>query len=637
MFVLLAPHLGLGQLADDERSVEHRVVAVKVYRTAAQLTHTARVDLPQGIHRLVFRGLSPSLIPASLKASGVGGGVLQSVSHRTSYLNPVRESPRYRLAADSLKLVQAQVDRLNDGIATEDDLLALLRDNRALASQQTGLSLEALEAALKLHADRSAEVRERRRTLVLAREAANTTLARLAQELKDATGQTDQPTQEVVITLRTDKPATVTLALEYLASGGGWEPRYHLRAAAAQKTLELELNGGITNATGVRWEDVTLTLTTADPHQGGFFPELKPRYISSQSSYNPKHRSNSSYVSSDPLRLVSETLGINTVEGRVLDGEGEPLVGATIIVRGADGRTMVGTYSDSGGRFKVSFSPEGSPFLMVSYVGYKALNYKLTPGMHRGDLVLEEDYAGLDEVVVYGYGVSSGYSGRTVYETQPEPTLPSEAYVDLSERALTTEYTIELPYTLPSDGQPRDVALRTWQLPVGYRHRAAPVADDNAFLEAEFTGWREQDLLPAPANVYYEGAYLTETFFNPNQTSDTLRIGLGRDTRVRLQRVPVRELSTRQSVGANQRHTRAYRITVSNNQPRTVALRLEDLVPVSTDSRIKVEVTEAGGGQFNPETGVLTWQLTLGPSETKVITFGYEIRYPKNLRVHGLD
>jgi hypothetical protein len=37
------------------------------------------------------------------------------------------------------------------------------------------------------------------------------------------------------------------------------------------------------------------------------------------------------------------------------------------------------------------------------------------------------------------------------------------------------------------------------------------------------------------------------------------------------------------------------------------------------------------------ETGKLTWKLKLNPSEQKVFSFGYELKYPKNKMISGLE
>lgn len=86
-----------------------------------------------------------------------------------------------------------------------------------------------------------------------------------------------------------------------------------------------------------------------------------------------------------------------TITGTVVDAEnGEPIIGANIIVKG----TTNGTITDFDGNFVLSVA-EGA-LLEISYMGYKTQEVKAANGMH---VQLGEDSELLEEVVVVGYGV----------------------------------------------------------------------------------------------------------------------------------------------------------------------------------------------------------------------------------------
>jgi len=67
-----------------------------------------------------------------------------------------------------------------------------------------------------------------------------------------------------------------------------------------------------------------------------------------------------------------------------------------------------------------------------------------------------------------------------------------------------------------------------------------------------------------------------------------------------------------------------------------VKITVEDQVPVSQNSQIEVTVSDTGGARYNKETGKLTWNMILQPSETKKVVFKYEVKYPKDRQVSGL-
>ncbi|WP_339925599.1 TonB-dependent receptor [uncultured Cyclobacterium sp.] len=85
------------------------------------------------------------------------------------------------------------------------------------------------------------------------------------------------------------------------------------------------------------------------------------------------------------------------IQGKVTDSSGEGVPGATILVKG----TTKGTATDSNGDFKIE-AQQGDE-LIVSFVGYK-IKTVIVGNQTLINIVLEEDLASLEEVIVVGYG-----------------------------------------------------------------------------------------------------------------------------------------------------------------------------------------------------------------------------------------
>ena len=88
-----------------------------------------------------------------------------------------------------------------------------------------------------------------------------------------------------------------------------------------------------------------------------------------------------------------------TVRGTVTDSDGEPVIGATIVVK--DNPTQ-GTVTDVDGNFILSNLPENA-VLQITYVGMKPQEVS-TAGRNRINIIMESDIELLDELVVVGYG-----------------------------------------------------------------------------------------------------------------------------------------------------------------------------------------------------------------------------------------
>lgn len=88
-----------------------------------------------------------------------------------------------------------------------------------------------------------------------------------------------------------------------------------------------------------------------------------------------------------------------TVTGTVVDANGEPVIGATVVVQGDASK---GTVTDIDGNYTLTDVPDGAT-LVVSYVGMQSQNIPLA-GRTSVNITMAEDTALLDEVVVVGYG-----------------------------------------------------------------------------------------------------------------------------------------------------------------------------------------------------------------------------------------
>ena len=87
------------------------------------------------------------------------------------------------------------------------------------------------------------------------------------------------------------------------------------------------------------------------------------------------------------------------VSGQVVDQEGEPLIGATVKVKGA----TTGSITDFDGNFTIDAPANGT--LVVSYVGYKDREIAVRGRAILNKIEMESDAMMLDQVVVVGYGV----------------------------------------------------------------------------------------------------------------------------------------------------------------------------------------------------------------------------------------
>jgi uncharacterized protein (TIGR02231 family) len=217
------------------------------------------------------------------------------------------------------------------------------------------------------------------------------------------------------------------------------------------------------------------------------------------------------------------------------------------------------------------------------------------------------------------------------------PAETTANFVSTIQTSLNTEFDISLPYTIASSSKPVLVDIRNHELKADYVYSCAPKLDRDAFLMARATGWEEFSLLPGEANVFFEGTFVGKTYIDPNSIKDTLSISLGRDKRIVVKREKLKDFSTRKLIGTNQRDSYAYEISIRNTKNEPIKITLEDQVPVSQNNQIEVTVADVGGAKYNQATGKLVWDIQLQPNETRKVVYKFEVKYPKDANIAGLD
>lgn len=204
------------------------------------------------------------------------------------------------------------------------------------------------------------------------------------------------------------------------------------------------------------------------------------------------------------------------------------------------------------------------------------------------------------------------------------------------ENQLNVSFDIDIPYDILSNGKVHSVALKEIQLPATYKYYAVPKVDKEAFLLAEIKDYSKYNLLPGEANIIFEGLYVGKTNINPNQTSDTLNLSMGRDKKINIRRDKVVDKSGTKFLSSYKEQTFTYDITVRNNKKEEIFLLLKDQYPLSTDKDITIELLEDGKAKVNRETGILTWELKLNANETRKIRISYLVKYPKDKVIGNL-
>ncbi len=155
------------------------------------------------------------------------------------------------------------------------------------------------------------------------------------------------------------------------------------------------------------------------------------------------------------LMLVANAFaqgGIN-ITGTVVDDNGEPVIGASVVLKGKAG---VGTVTDFDGVFKMAV-PSQNSVIVISYVGMNTKEIKV--GNRKNiKVVLTEDAAQLEQVVVVGYGQQKKASIVGAITQTDEKVLQKHEGISSLGQALTGNLPGLITYSstgMPGEEEPK--------------------------------------------------------------------------------------------------------------------------------------------------------------------------------------
>ena len=642
--------------AIDTLEASSKIKDVTVFFSGAQITRISSLKAPKGKHILVVNELPNTLSEQSIQVKGTEECKILSVKHELVYPSTKKSTKEKSIEEEieALELEMKSISNQFDVFTLEEQLLS---DNRKLNKNNEGSAITDLKEAADFYRARLNEIRKGKLNLSVEMKKTKDAIQDLYAELNTRSVKKRTTYSKIIITLDCLAAISDDLSISYYVSSAGWTPNYDFRVDEITKPLNIVYNADVYQSSGESWDKVNLKLSTNNPSLSGEQPELVSWILGRPNPYKKE--------------VVQK--GVGALKGRVLDHEnGEPVPFAKIIVL-KNNEIVGGANSDLDGKYQIKPLQAGTYVVEVKNIGYtsnRASGVKInTDKLTFFDFELRSSVEMLEEVSVIAYKTplidkDGGASGATVTR-QDIRRMPARSaqqvassvrgsrnksdyyYIDgvkvkgdpveatnyisnsLKTSVTNLEYTIDIPYTIPSDGEDYSIKMKDVSIPVKYIYHAVPKLDEDAFLTAELTNWTALNLLPGKSNIYYQGTYIGISSIDTEKASDTLSISLGRDRNIVVKREGNKELFDKRVVGNYIKETVGWNITVRNNKYAKINIVIEDQFPISERKSIEVNRIDYSGAKLNDKTGKLLWNLELNANEKKELKFNYMVKYPK--------
>ena len=570
---------------NNEKEISTDVSGVTVFLEGAQVVRHKNVTVNSGISILKFTNLSPFIDAKSVQVKAEGNITVLSVNHQQNFLNELKKSTELQNMENKITDINRQLEMENTYLSIIREQIAFLQDNRDIGGKSEQVNISNLQQASEFYGKKLTELKlneiERVRTIEkLVKEK-----TRIENQINTISSKKEYPNGEILVKIDAKQNTSFPIELSYLVGNAGWFPSYDIRAKNINEPINLVYKANVKQDTKVDWKNVKLKFSSANPNTSGMAPKLKTYYID--------------YNTLPPVYNLSN----NIVSGKVVDRDGTPIPGVNVMVKG----TTIGTVTDFDGYYSITIPNEESR-LSFTFVGFET--QEIPANSHTINVVLHEDVNSLDEVVVVGYGannenVSRALAGKVAgvsigsrkkNESIPVPNVQKE-------NQTTVDFEIEIPYTVNSDNKNYVVEMTNYELPAQYQYYAVPKIQKDAFLIAHINNWEQYNLLEGEANIFFEGTYIGKSLMDVRYITDTLKVSLGIDKKVSVNRQKIKDFTEKQFIGNKKIEIREWEISVKNNKTESINMIVLDQVPVATSEDISISTENLSNGNLNKENG----------------------------------
>ncbi len=581
-----------------------KIKEATVFFQGAVLTHTASSILDRGENEIYIEGLSPNIDKNSLKITTTNGVIVSASEFSVDFLSESQAANQItKKLNDSISIYEKKLEQIKAQNIVSVNLLSLLQKGteKNVSGSDKGLDIEELKKTMDYYKNKSIELQKEQAVNAEQIKKYEKYLIDLKKQLNQETLKNAKSSGVLRLSLSSPLASNCNLLISYYTPAANWVPYYDINIESTDKPIKIIAKSKVRQTTGLDWNNVKLTLSSAMPSNGRVAPLFSTWFLESNKpmSYNRGSSASSS------MRAAQNSF---SYEFDAAAGKKQMLSSSTLK-----------EVKDGDGSQSMMYVVDGVP-VDADYVA------SIDPDKIKDTQIITDPSA----AAVYGIKADGGVMVISLKSSMDD-------YVTTKDNDLEVAYDIDMPYSIPGNGKEQSIDLQTKETTADYKYYCAPKLDSETYLLAEISDWERLGLLTGKANITYDGTYVGETQIDARSTQKKLALTLGTDKRVSIKREKLNDYSSTRFLGSDTKQVFTYKLTVRNNQSKSIKLVLKDQYPRSTQKNIEVELLtkETTPWTANIESlGVITWEEELKAGEVKEYKISYSVKYPKDANLN---
>lgn len=269
-------------MGQSEKTVYAKLEEATVFLLGAELTHTAEVSVTEGENQIIISGLSPRLDVSSLKVKSDRGLIIASYEFTARQMvSENQTSPVIKRINDSINFYKTEMERISieKTIVSNTDWLLHKGIENTVRETENRLKEAELASDLKYYRHQRIELESEKQRLFKDSIRLITNLNRLYSEYDRERLKGSQIIGELKINTSSAAAGPVKLIVSYFTREAQWIPFYDVNINSTDSPVSFSAKAKVQQTTGMDWNNIRLTLSTAAPGNGKTAPLLSTWFL----------------------------------------------------------------------------------------------------------------------------------------------------------------------------------------------------------------------------------------------------------------------------------------------------------------------------------------------------------------------
>jgi hypothetical protein len=532
--------------AQASKIAKSKIAKVTVYPNSALVTREVEVPDGEGLVELVVSPMPDQIVPSTMYSEGSDGIRILTTRFRTRQVLEDTSEERRKLETDMEKLM-VNGSKIDSEIVTcqkNIDLLTKLENftdkSAVLSTEKGGLNGDAVITMAKYVMEQRTEkakdlvaVKEQKRLNDIQMEFCK----RKMGELGAGSGRQER---DAVVVVDREAGKGGKVRLNYLVGAVTWRPEYKLRGGKVTEEVQINYLANLKQHSGEDWNQVELTLSTAQPMLNAAPPELA-------------------------------------------------ILEPTLVARGAPGGPPMG---GAGGMAQSPYANAEAPDVLKKKAragrdeadrlnaGQGALGLSVAKTQKDADKLLNRASA-------WEQNLELTSSREEILAQLKKKTMADTSRTD----GPSVSFHLNSRLTVPSRNDEQIIEVVRLALLPKYYYKTVPVLNRHVYRLADLVNKSDYILLPGEATMYQGSDFVGRMPMPLVAIGEEFTAGFGVDTQLQIQRQMVDQ--TRTTQGGNQVLKYDYRILVSSFKSEPVKLQVWDRLPKGETERINISLIKS--------------------------------------------